>query len=85
MPGKTAIPDQIKRIDYEPVGMISAAPRARAVITAFGVSRSRCVSCVVRPAQSRTRARPAGEKHIDYTAMDIPKAAPHPVLDGDRR
>ena len=52
---------EVKRVDYEPVGMVSAAPGgARWYHQHFGASKEAVPAHrLVRPAQSRPRARPA--------------------------
>ena len=67
--------EQIKRIDYEPVGMISAAPGgARWYHQHFGVSKEPLrLLAWFGPNNPGREPGPPGEQHIDYTAMDIPE------------
>ena len=74
-PWKDGHADKIKRIDYEPVGMISAAPGgARWFHQHFGVSKSPLrLMAWFGPWNPGREPGPPGEKHIDYTGMDIPE------------
>ena len=74
-PWKDGNADQIKRIDYEPVGMISAAPGgARWYHQHFGVSDDPLrLTAWFGPYNPGREPGPPGEKHIDYTGMDIPE------------
>ena len=73
--GRTARPDQVKRVDYEPVGMVSAAPGgARWFHQHFGASKEPLrLTAWFGPHNPGREPGPPGEKHIDYTAMDIPE------------
>jgi len=65
--------DQVKRQDYEPVGMVSAAPMGGNWFHAhFGTSKVplRLSAWFGPNAPGRSRGRP-GEKNIDYGAIDI--------------
>ena len=74
-PWKDGNADQIRRIDYEPVGMISAAPGgARWFHQHFGVSKDPLrLMAWFGPWNPGREPGPPGEKHIDYTGMDIPE------------
>ena len=74
-PWKDGNEDQIRRIDYEPVGMISAAPGgARWFHQHFGVSKDPLrLMAWFGPWNPGREPGPPGEKHIDYTGMDIPE------------
>jgi quercetin dioxygenase-like cupin family protein len=74
-PWKDGHEDKIRRIDYEPVGMISAAPGgARWFHQHFGVSKDPLrLMAWFGPWNPGREAGPPGEKHIDYTGMDIPE------------
>ena len=63
-PWKDGKADEVKRVDYEPVGMVSAAPGgARWYHQHFGASKEALpADRLVRPAQSGPRARPARRK-----------------------
>jgi quercetin dioxygenase-like cupin family protein len=65
--------DQVKRIDYEPVGMVSAAPGgANWYHQHFGVSKEALrLTAWYGPNHPAKDAGPAGEKLIDYGAIDI--------------
>jgi quercetin dioxygenase-like cupin family protein len=67
--------NEIRRIDYEPVGMISAAPGgARWFHQHFGVSKDPLrLMAWFGPWNPGREPGPPGEKHIDYTGMDIPE------------
>jgi mannose-6-phosphate isomerase-like protein (cupin superfamily) len=67
--------EQIKRIDYEPVGMISAAPGgARWFHQHFGVSKEPLrLMAWFGPWNPGREPGPPGEKHTDYTGRDIPE------------
>jgi oxalate decarboxylase/phosphoglucose isomerase-like protein (cupin superfamily) len=65
--------DQVRRQDYEPVGLVSAAPMGGNWFHAhFGTSKEplRLSAWFGPNAPGRERGRP-GEKHIDYGAIDI--------------
>jgi hypothetical protein len=72
-PWKDGNEDKIKRIDYEPVGMISAAPGgARWYHQHFGVSKDPLrLMAWFGPHNPGREPGPPGETHIDYTGMDI--------------
>ncbi len=74
-PWKDGHEDKIRRIDYEPVGMISAAPGgARWFHQHFGVSKDPLrLMAWFGPWNPGREPGPPGEKHIDYTGMDIPE------------
>ena len=74
-PWKDGHADEIKRIDYEPVGLISAAPGgARWFHQHFGVSKDPLrLMAWFGPHNPGREPGPPGEKHIDYTGMDIPE------------
>ncbi len=63
----------VKRVDYEPVGMVSAAPGgARWFHQHFGVSKDPLrLTAWFGPNSPGREPGPPGELHIDYTAMDI--------------
>jgi len=65
----------IKRVDYEPVGMVSAAPGgARWFHQHFGVSKDPLrLTAWFGPNSPGREPGPPGETHIDYTGMDIPE------------
>ncbi|MCH8859395.1 MAG: cupin [Proteobacteria bacterium] len=72
-PWKDGHQDSIKRIEYEPVGMVSAAPGgARWYHQHFGVSKDplRLMAWFGPHNPGREPGAP-GEKHTDYTSMDI--------------
>ena len=74
-PWKDGHQDQIKRVDYEPVGMVSAAPGgARWFHQHFGASKEPLrLTAWFGPHNPGREPGPPGEQHIDYTAMDIPE------------
>jgi quercetin dioxygenase-like cupin family protein len=74
-PWKDGKADNIKRIDYEFGGMISAAPGgARWFHQHFGASKEPLrLTAWFGPFNPGREPGPPGEKHIDYTAMDIPE------------
>jgi hypothetical protein len=72
-PWKDGRADQVRRQDYEPVGMVSAAPMGGNWFHAhFGTSKEplRLTAWFGPNAPGRERGRP-GEKAIDYGAIDI--------------
>ena len=72
-PWKDGLADKVKRQDYEPVGMVSAAPMGGNWFHAhFGVSKEplRLTAWFGPNAPGRERGRP-GEKAIDYGAIDM--------------
>jgi quercetin dioxygenase-like cupin family protein len=73
-PWKNGKADQVKRVDYEPVGMVSAAPGgARWFHQHFGASKEPFrLTAWFGPHNPGREPGPPGEKHTDYTAMDIP-------------
>ena len=66
---------EIKRVDYEPVGMVSAAPGgARWFHQHFGVSKEPLrFTAWFGPNSPGREPGPPGETHTDYTGMDIPE------------
>jgi quercetin dioxygenase-like cupin family protein len=74
-PWKDGRADEVKRVDYEPVGMVSAAPGgARWYHQHFSVSKDpfRLTAWFGPHNPGRDPGAP-GEKHTDYTAIDIPE------------
>ena len=72
-PWKDGKAEQVKRQDYEPVGMVSAAPMGGAWYHAhFGISKEafRLTAWFGPNAPGRERGRP-GEKALDYGAIEI--------------
>jgi quercetin dioxygenase-like cupin family protein len=65
----------VKRVDYEPVGMVSAAPGgARWYHQHFGVSEDPLrLTAWFGPHSPGREPGPPGEQHTDYTGMDIPE------------
>jgi quercetin dioxygenase-like cupin family protein len=74
-PWKDGKAENIRRIDYEFGGMISAAPGgARWFHQHFGASKDPLrLTAWFGPFNPGREPGPPGEKHIDYTAMDIPE------------
>lgn len=72
-PWKDGKSELVKRVDYEPVGMVSAAPGgARWFHQHFGVSKDPLrLTAWFGPNSPGREPGPPGELHIDYTAMDI--------------
>ncbi len=72
-PWKDGHEDKIKRVDYEPGGMVSAAPGgARWYHQHFGVSKeSFRLTAWFGPNSPGREPGPPGEQHTDYTAMDV--------------
>ncbi len=72
-PWKDGKADEVRRIDYEPVGMISAAPGgARWYHQHFGVSKEPLrLMAWFGPWNPGREPGPPGEKHTDYTGMDL--------------
>jgi quercetin dioxygenase-like cupin family protein len=73
-PWKDGHADQVKRVDYEPVGMVSAAPGgARWYHQHFNTSNEpfRLSAWFGPNHPSMVTGLPPGEKQIDYTAMDV--------------
>ena len=72
-PWKDGFGDQVRRQDYEPVGMVSAAPMGGNWFHAhFGISKEafRLTAWFGPNAPGRERGRP-GEQAIDYGAIEI--------------
>lgn len=72
-PWKDGLQDQVRRQDYEPVGMVSAAPMSgNWYHQHFGVSKEplRLTAWFGPNAPGREKGRP-GEKAIDYGAIDV--------------
>ena len=67
--------DLVKRVDYEPVGLVSAAPGgARWFHQHFGVSQEPLrLTAWFGPHALGREPGPPGEIHTDYAAMDIPE------------
>jgi quercetin dioxygenase-like cupin family protein len=65
--------DRVKRVDYEPVGMVSAAPGgARWFHQHFGVSKEAFrLTAWFGPHNPGREPGPPGEPHTDYGAIDI--------------
>jgi mannose-6-phosphate isomerase-like protein (cupin superfamily) len=65
----------VKRVDYEPVGLVSAAPGgARWNHQHFGCSKEPLrLTAWFGPYNPGREPGPPGETHVDYTAMDIPE------------
>ncbi len=74
-PWKDGKEDMIKRVDYEPVGLVSAAPGgARWYHQHFGVSKEPLrLMAWFGPWNPGREPGPPGQKHFDYTGMDIPE------------
>src|SRR6202451_2259530 len=74
-PWKDGHGDKVKRVDYEPFGMVSAAPGgARWYHQHFGASKDAFrLTAWFGPHNPGREPGPPGEKHTDYTAMDIPE------------
>ncbi|HTP82303.1 MAG TPA: cupin, partial [Alphaproteobacteria bacterium] len=72
-PWKDGKADLVKRVDYEPVGMVSAAPGgARWCHQHFGTSKeSFRLTAWFGPNSPGREPGPPGEQHIDYGAMDV--------------
>ena len=72
-PWKDRKAEFVKRVDYEPVGMVSAAPGgARWFHQHFGVSKDPLrLTAWFGPNSPGREPGPPDETHIDYTAMDI--------------
>jgi oxalate decarboxylase/phosphoglucose isomerase-like protein (cupin superfamily) len=73
-PWKDGHADKVKRVDYEPVGMVSAAPGgARWYHQHFNTSNEpfRLTAWFGPNHPSLVTGLPPGEKQIDYTGMDI--------------
>ena len=65
--------DQVRRLDYEPIGMVTAAPGgARWYHQHFSVSKEDFrLTAWFGPHNPGRDPGPPGEKHIDYTAIDV--------------
>ena len=65
----------VKRVDYEPVGLVSAAPGgARWNHQHFGASKEPLrLTAWFGPHNPGREPGPPGEVHTDYTGMDIPE------------
>jgi mannose-6-phosphate isomerase-like protein (cupin superfamily) len=65
--------DQVRRLDYEPVGLVTAAPGgARWYHQHFSVSEEPFrLTAWFGPHNPGRDAGPPGEKHTDYTAIDV--------------
>jgi mannose-6-phosphate isomerase-like protein (cupin superfamily) len=74
-PWKDGHADQVRRVDYEPVGMVTAAPGgARWYHQHFSVSKEPFrLTAWFGPHSPGRDPGPPGAPHIDYTAMDIPE------------
>jgi hypothetical protein len=74
-PWKDGRAGEVKRVDYEPVGMVSAAPGgARWYHQHFSGSKDPLrLTAWFGPHNPGRDPGPPGEKHIDYTGMDIPE------------
>lgn len=73
-PWKDGKEDRVERVDYEPIGMVSAAPGgARWYHQHFNVSSEpfRLIAWFGPNHPSLVTGLPPGAKQIDYTAMDI--------------
>ena len=72
-PWKDGYGDQVKRVDYEPGGMVSAAPGGlRWFHQHFGVSKEPFrLTAWFGPNAPGREPGPAGEKLIDYNAIDV--------------
>ena len=84
-PWKDGKADEVKRVDYEPVGMVSAAPGgARWYPPAFRrLEGAVPADRLVRPAQSRPRARPARREAHRLHRHGHPRGRHRdPLLDG---
>jgi mannose-6-phosphate isomerase-like protein (cupin superfamily) len=75
-PWKDGKADQVERVDYEPIGLVSAAPGgARWYHQHFNVSSEpfRLLAWFGPNHPSLVTGLPPGAKQTDYTAMDIPE------------
>ncbi len=72
-PWKDGKEDQIQRLDYEPVGLVSAAPGgARWYHQHFSVSKEPFrLTAWFGPHSPGRDPGPPGQKHTDYTAMEL--------------
>ena len=73
-PWKDGKQAEVRRLDYEPVGMVTAAPGgARWFHQHFSVSKEPFrLTAWFGPHNPGRDPGPPGEKHTDYTAIDIP-------------
>ncbi len=73
-PWKDGFADQVRRVDYEPFGLVTAAPGRRALVSralfASGNEPFR-LTAWFGPHNPGRDPGPPGEKHIDYTGMDL--------------
>jgi quercetin dioxygenase-like cupin family protein len=74
-PWKDGFGDQVRRLDYEPVGIVTAAPGgARWYHQHFSVSKEPFrLSAWFGPHNPGRDPGPPGQPHVDYTAMEIPE------------
>ena len=74
-PWKDGKADEVKRVDYSQFGMVSAAPGgARWYHQHFGASKEALrLTAWFGPHNPGREPGPPGEKHTDYTGMDIPE------------
>jgi quercetin dioxygenase-like cupin family protein len=72
-PWEDGFANEVRRLDYEPVGMVTAAPGgARWFHQHFGVGNEALrLTAWFGPHNPGRDAGPPGEKHTDYTAIDI--------------
>lgn len=72
-PWKDGHADQVRRLDYEPVGLVTAAPGgARWYHQHFSVSEDPFrLTAWFGPHNPGRDPGPPGEKHTDYTAIDV--------------
>jgi quercetin dioxygenase-like cupin family protein len=72
-PWKDGHADKVKRVDYEPVGLVSAAPGgSRWFHQHFGVSKEPFrLTAWFGPNNPGREPGPPGEKHTDYGAIDL--------------
>jgi quercetin dioxygenase-like cupin family protein len=72
-PWKDGKADMVKRVDYEPVGLVSAAPGgARWYHQHFGVSKEPFrLTAWFGPHAPGREPGPPGEQHTDYGAIDV--------------
>jgi quercetin dioxygenase-like cupin family protein len=72
-PWKDGKADQVRRVDYEPVGMVSAAPGgARWFHQHFGVSKGPLrLTAWFGPNAPGREPGPPGSPHVDYGAIDL--------------
>lgn len=72
-PWKDGKGDQVRRLDYEPVGIVTAAPGgARWYHQHFSVSKEPFrLTAWFGPHNPGRDPGPPGQPHVDYTAMDL--------------